>query len=282
MFNYTTMTKYILLFVFYCTTASANLIDLSASQPITKNHTASGTATADSNSLSGESAIQNTVKSTDRFENYNRNAFRMNTKIDKTVIRPAAVGYVTYVPLPFRLALANFFNNLRDFVTLGNDILQLNGKSSMKNVMRISINTTFGLVGILDISSSLGLVQNKNSFGNTMKVYGWSTSSYYVIPLLGPSTVRDTIGLIPDTIFNPTWLLISNNYISVGLFVVNGINNRTQFLGFDQILNTSIDPYVTMRDTYLAAIGEPPTVVEGTESAPSIDSLLEDDAPPQK
>ena len=208
----------------------ANLIDVTASQPTYK-HQSSATVTTNS---STESVAK--TKSLDRFENYNRNAYRMNDKLDKAIIRPAAVGYITYVPLPVRTVFYNFFNNLRDFVTLGNDILQLNGQSTMKNIMRISINSTFGLAGILDISTSLGLAQNKNSFGNTMRVYGWTNSSYYVIPLLGPSTVRDTIGLIPDTMLNPTWFIIRSNYISIGLFAVSAVNNRSQFLGLDQIL----------------------------------------------
>lgn len=272
------MIKYICLFCFYCITASATMVNLSASQPITQKLNASSPQATSA----PKAAPKPVVKPVDRFENYNRNAYRLNSKLDKAAIRPAAVAYITYVPLPIRNIFANFFNNLRDFVTLGNDILQLNGQSSMKNVMRISINSTFGIAGILDISSSIGLVQNKNSFGNTMRVYGWTNSSYYVIPLLGPSTVRDTIGLIPDTIFNPTWFFINDNYISVGLYVLNAINARSQFLGFDQILNTSIDPYVTMRDTYMATIGEAVPANEEAESGPTIDSLLEDDAPPSK
>lgn len=271
------MIKYICLFALYTTAAYANLVNLAASKPITKANSASAPTT--------QVAAKTAQASIDRFENYNRNAYRMNSKIDKIIIRPAAVGYITYVPLPIRSALSNFFNNLRDFVTLGNDILQLNGQSSMKNIMRISINTTFGLVGILDISSSIGLVQNKNSFGNTMKVYGWEHSSYYIIPLLGPSTVRDAIGEIPDTILNPTWYLISNNYISTGLYIVDLLDKRSQFLGFDQLLNTSIDPYVTMRDTYLAAVGETPPQHAGSDAesnGPSIDSLIEEDTPPSK
>ncbi|HLX53868.1 MAG TPA: VacJ family lipoprotein [Aquella sp.] len=265
-----------LMTLYYCSVSNANatLIDLAASAPIKK-----PIASQPVQGLT-ESGSMARPKIVDSFENYNRNAYRMNDKIDKAIIRPTAVGYITYVPLPVRLALSNFFNNLRDFVTLGNDILQLNGPSTMKNIMRISINTTLGLGGILDISTSIGLEQNKNSFGNTMRVYGWTNSSYYVIPILGPSTVRDAIGLIPDTVFNPTWLVFNDNYISVGLFTINAVNNRAQFLGFDKILETSLDPYVTMRDTYLSAIGEAP-VNGGTESAPSIDSLLEDDAPPQ-
>ncbi len=265
----------------YCIMCNAKA-QLATSQPLADQKPTTLIESATITPPATESATKATTKSVDRFENYNRNAYRLNDTLDKSIIRPTAVGYITYVPLPLRVVLSNFFNNLRDFVTLGNDILQLNGQSSMKNIMRISLNTTIGLGGILDVSTGLGLVQNKNSFGNTMKVYGWTNSSYYIIPLLGPSTVRDALGLIPDTVFNPTWIVFSNNYISVGLFAVNAVNNRAQFLGFDKILETSLDPYVTMRDTYLAAIGESSVTSAGTESAPNIDSLLEDDAPPQK
>lgn len=211
-------------------------------------------------------------------ENYNRQAYKLNSELDTNIVRPAAVGYVTYIPLPIRNALANFFNNLRDFITLGNDILQLNGRSAMKNTMRISINSTIGLFGIIDVSSSLGLFPNKNSFGNTLKVYGWTNSSYLIVPLFGPSTIRDTIGMVPDIVFNPTWYLIDNNYISISLFTLSAINTRSKFLGFDQVLNTSIDPYITMRDTYLAAIGES-IPSQGNESNNiNIDSLIGDES----
>ena len=218
------------------------------------------------------SATTNTA--IDPYENYNRNAYRMNDKLDRWIIRPTAVWYLDYVPYPIRNTIANFYNNLRDFVTLGNDVLQLDGKSSMHNVMRISINSVFGILGLIDISTSLGLPQTKNSFGNTFKFYGWKHSSYFVIPLLGPSTVRDGIGLIPDTALNPTWYIPYPYYISVALFAVNGINTRTQFLAFDQILKTSVDPYITMRDVYLANIGESRPAGKGDVS---IETLLEEE-----
>ena len=212
----------------------------------------------------------------DPFENYNRNAYRMNDKLDKAFIRPVAVWYIDYVPYPLRNTIANFYNNLRDFVTLGNDVLQLHGQSAMKNFMRIGINSVFGIAGLLDIATSLGLPQNKNSFGNTFKVYGWKNSSYFVIPLLGPSTVRDAIGMIPDTALNPTWFIDYPYYYSVALFAVNGINTRTQFLAFDQILNTSVDPYITVRDVYMANIGES-RPASATENEENIENILEED-----
>lgn len=236
-------------------------------------------AFADNNSES-TSAVQNTTKTEsntinhDPLENYNRNAYRMNSTIDKNVIRPTTVGYVDYVPSPIRSALQNFFNNLRDFVSLGNDILQLDGMNTMHNFMRISINSTFGLLGIIDISSNMGLEETKNTFGRTLKVYGWESSSYYVIPLLGPSTVRDTVGMIPDTLFNPTWYLIPSAYISIGLFAINAIDTRAKYLEYDQLLNSTMDPYVTMRDTYMQSIGEPIPVSHVNDV--NIDDLLDE------
>lgn len=215
----------------------------------------------------------------DKFENYNRNAYRMNDTLDKNFIRPAAVGYITYIPKPIRLVIQNFFNNLRDFVTLGDDILQLNGQDSMHNIMRIAINSTFGILGLIDISSSLGLMQHTNTFGQTMRVYGWKNSSYFMIPFIGPSTVRDALGMIPDTIFNPTWLIIPQQYtyVSVGLFMVNGIDQRAKYLDFDGLLDSSIDPYVTLRDSYLQAHGEiAPQSPNNNSNEVNIDNLIDD------
>ncbi len=197
-----------------------------------------------------------TAQNLDRFESFNRWSFKLNSKMDKHVLRPVTVWYITYIPFPIRYSIGNFYDNLRDFVSLGNDILQLNGMATMHTMMRISINSTFGMAGLIDISSNLGLPQEKNSFGKTMRVYGWKNSSYLVVPLLGPSTVRDTIGTFPDIYFNPTWYLV-NDYVSVGLYVVNAIDTRARFIGPDKVLEaSSIDPYVSMRDFYLQSIGE--------------------------
>ena len=219
------------------------------------------------------------IANPDRLETYNRAAFKMNETLDRNAVRPTAVAYVTYVPDPVRYVLQSFFNNLRDFVTLGNDILQLQGQDSMHNVMRISINSTIGILGMIDISSSMGLKQHTNTFGKTMQTYGWTHSSYFVVPGLGPSTVRDSIGMIPDALFNPTWWIFSDPYISIGLFAVNAIDKRSKYLDYDQILYTSIDPYTTMRDAYLQSSGEKiPT--DSTNSNLDIDSIIDDDSAP--
>ena len=176
-----------------------------------------------------------------------------------------------------RSGVQDFFNNLRDFVTLGNDILQLSTYRSIKDTGRVCINSTIGILGLIDVASHLGMPEHMNTFGHTMRFYGWEHSSYYMLPFFGPSTVRDTIGMIPDVFFNPTWWIPykSATYVSVGLFAVNTIDLRSKYLDFDQLLQTSLDPYATMRDFYLHSSGNMPQDA-ASDNDVHIDSLLDD------
>lgn len=213
----------------------------------------------------------------DPYESYNRKVFTFNMMMDHYVLRPIAVGYVNYVPDPVRYVVTNFYNNLRDFVSLGDDILQLDGMDSMQTTMRIALNSTFGLLGMIDVASSMGLPQHKNTFGNTMKRWGWTNSSYFMIPLYGPGTVRDQLGLIPDIWFNPTWYVIDDYWISGGLFAVNLIDARSKYLGQDQLLEQALDPYATIRDIYLQHNGEyiyPKASNESAADSDNVDSLI--------
>lgn len=213
----------------------------------------------------------------DPYENYNRKVFTFNMVMDHYVLRPIAVGYVNYVPDPIRYVITNFYNNLRDFVSLGDDILQLDGMNSMQTTMRIGLNSTFGLLGMIDVASSMGLPQRKNTFGNTMKRWGWTNSSYFMIPLYGPGTIRDQLGLIPDIWFNPTWYVIDDYWISGSLFAVNLVDARSKYLGQDQLLEQALDPYATVRDIYLQHTGEyiyPTASSESAADSDNVDSLI--------
>jgi phospholipid-binding lipoprotein MlaA len=243
------------------TTSTSNTTTVTSPEDIkNKSDSSNGSATSD----------------IDPFENYNRNAFSMNTKVDMNVIRPTTVWYITYIPLPIRSAIANFFNNLRDCVTLGNDILQLRGMNTMQTTMRIGLNSTIGIAGLIDVSSAMGLNMHINTFGRTMQTYGWQNSSYFIIPFLGPSTVRDALGMIPDVVFNPTWYIINSYYISIGLFLINGLDARAKYLDTDQLVYTSLDPYVTMRDFYLQNRGQ--SASANKDNDVSIDTLIEEDS----
>lgn len=207
----------------------------------------------------------------DPYEAYNRKVFAFNMAADTYVFRPVTVGY-TYIPEPVRYGISNFYSNLRDFVSLGNDILQLDGLNTMQTFMRIAINSTFGILGLIDVSSSLGLPEYKNTFGNTLKYWGWKNSNYFMVPFLGPGTLRDQLGVAPDVYFNPLFWVITDPYVSWSIFAVGQLDNRAQYLGQDQLLEQTLDPYATIRDLYLQTNGE---YKYPTESSPdSDDSIL--------
>ncbi len=214
----------------------------------------------------------NHTNNNDPLQSYNRIIFNFNTKADFYVVKPSAQFYIKYIPLPIRTIIANFFNNLKDFISLGNDILQLNGQNTMEDTMRIALNTGVGLFGSIDVASQLGLVRHGNNFAKTLQQYGWYESSYFVIPLMGPSTIRDTIGLAPDIIFNPTWYLINSDYISIGLFTISAIDTRAKFLNSDQLIYDSLDPYITMRDFYL----QTHRVLKDNKNNINIDDVIND------
>lgn len=215
----------------------------------------------------------------DPYEAVNRKIFIANMTADHFILRPIAIGY-TYVPEPIRDAISNFYNNLRDFVTLGNDVLQLNGSDAMHNTMRIAINSTFGILGLIDISSSMGLPQTKTSFGDTFKRWGWTNSNYIVIPFFGSATIRDGIGFLPDLYFNPLFWITTDAWFSWGIFGLNLINQRSMVLDQEKLLMSSLDPYATIRDIYLQKNGEYkyPTESSSFESeTESIDELIDEE-----
>lgn len=224
------------------------------------------------------SACSTTHNPNDPYEAINRKVFVFNMVLDHYVVRPVAVGY-TYIPEPIRYAISNFYNNLRDVVTLANDILQLDGEDAMQNTMRIGLNSTFGILGLIDVSSAMGLPQKQTTFGMTMKRWGWHNSSYLVFPFLGPGTVRDDLGIIPDVYFNPLFYIINDPWLSWGIFTVNLIDLRSQVLGEDKLLMSSLDPYATIRDIYLQRRGDYIYPEDDSESTSSenIDYLIDDE-----
>ena len=214
----------------------------------------------------------------DEYEHYNRSAYNLNNSFDNVILKPTAIGYTKYIPSFIQKGISNFFNNLSGFTSLFNDIFQLDIKKSISDLMRVSINSTIGLIGLIDISSNLNLSSENNTFGNTLKHYGWKSSKYFVIPFLGPSTVRDAVGMIPDSVLNLTWWLIPYNflYVSFGLFGLNVVNKRSEYLKYDDVLVASLDPYITIRNTYLGSIGEKIQMKKKVEDDFSIDNILND------
>lgn len=187
----------------------------------------------------------------DPYERYNRAVFKFNDKADQYVMTPIARGYRKVTPKPARKAVSNFFNNLRDVNSFGSNLLRGNIKKAGTDFMRVAVNTTFGLGGLIDIAGEAGMPNNKNTLGDTFASWGWKNSNYLVIPLLGPSTVRDGTGSAIQIIYSPTSAL-DNHSLRNSLTGLNAVNTREQLLDATDTLNEmALDKYLITRETFM-------------------------------
>ncbi len=161
----------------------------------------------------------------DPFESYNRTIFTINDTVDQYALKPVAKGYVWAVPEPVRNSVTNFFSNIGDVYIAVNNLLQLKIADGVSDIMRVAINTVFGVGGLFDVASAAKLPKHVGDFGMTMGHYGVPSGPYLVLPLLGQSTVRDTVGLVPDYFGNPL-SYVHPDSVSWALYGVNLVNTR--------------------------------------------------------
>ena len=188
----------------------------------------------------------------DPLEGYNRAVYGFNKGVDKIVIKPVAYTYKTLLPRPVQSGVGNFFSNLGEVTTVANDLLQFKIRYMTHDLARFTINSTIGILGLFDVASVMGLDKRKEDFGQTLYTWGYKKSAYFVLPFLGPSTFRDTIGLTADYVALSVWPWIEpkrNRYLLLGL---NLIDTRAELLSKETILNTiAVDEYSLVRDAYL-------------------------------
>tara|TARA_B100001121_G_scaffold310691_1_gene344087 strand:+ start:22830 stop:23618 length:789 start_codon:yes stop_codon:yes gene_type:complete len=190
----------------------------------------------------------------DPFEKINRAVFVFNDSIDTAFLKPIATLY-SNVPEPGRNALRNIFRNLETPIILTNNILQVDIYNAQTTTLRFFINTIFGLGGIFDTASKLGIERNDTNFGETLEKYGFGPGFYIVLPILGPSTFRDAIGIGVDQIIDPLNIStknIQNNWLQPTKTSIRGIDFRERNLDtLDNLKETSLDYYATLRSLYL-------------------------------
>ena len=190
----------------------------------------------------------------DPFEKINRAVFVFNDSIDTAFLKPIATLY-SNVPEPGRNALRNIFRNLETPIILTNNILQADIYNAQTTTLRFFINTIFGLGGIFDTASKLGIERNDTNFGETLEKYGFGPGFYIVLPILGPSTFRDAIGIGVDQIIDPLNIStknIQNNWLQPTKTSIRGIDFRERNLDtLDNLKETSLDYYATLRSLYL-------------------------------
>jgi phospholipid-binding lipoprotein MlaA len=187
----------------------------------------------------------------DPFEPMNRGIYKFNDTVDKAVVKPVARGYKAVIPNVGRIMISNFFSNLDDVVVTANDLLQFKLVQGFSDGMRFLVNSTLGVFGLVDVASTGGLKKHDEDFGQTLGKWGVSNGPYLVLPILGPSTLRDSAGLYVDGYPSPIYRL-KDMQTRNQAYLTRGINRRAQLLDQEKILDEAmIDPYQFMRDAYL-------------------------------
>jgi phospholipid-binding lipoprotein MlaA len=187
----------------------------------------------------------------DPLEPVNRRIFWFNEQVDRFVLKPVATGYDKITPQPVQKSLSNFFANLRFPIVTVNELLQGKILRAVSDVGRFGVNTTVGILGFFDPASGWGLEQHNEDFGQTLGVWGIPPGPYLVLPFLGPSDPRDTVGLAVDSIAAVYPWFVAIQYTAAA-YTVNVVNARAQVLKeVDQAKQAALDYYVFVRNAYL-------------------------------
>tara|TARA_B100000676_G_scaffold70553_1_gene70548 strand:+ start:470 stop:1231 length:762 start_codon:yes stop_codon:yes gene_type:complete len=187
----------------------------------------------------------------DPLQPFNRAMFTFNNAVDRVFFRPLAVGYRAVLPQAVRNGVNNFFNNLRAPTTLLNDVLQGKPKRAQETINRFLVNSTIGLLGFVDIATGLGFPEHQEDYGQTLAVWGVPAGPYIVLPLLGPSTLRDAVGKVPEFyIADPLWEP-DDTAVTIARFSVRAVDIRSRLLDLDRVIKMQVDPYLFFRETYL-------------------------------
>ena len=209
----------------------------------------------------------------DPLEPFNRKIYQFNETVDKAVVKPVAQGYNKVMPETGKTMITNFFSNLDDVVVTANDVLQFKFAQAMSDGMRVLVNSTIGIGGLIDIASR-NLDKHNEDFGLTLGHWGIKSGPYLVVPLLGPSSFRDSIGDFGDTEFSPiarTKKIRTRNQ----LYITKAVRRRAELIDQEGVMEGAIiDRYAFIRDAYLQRRqnrvydGNPPEDIYDEDTAP--------------
>jgi phospholipid-binding lipoprotein MlaA len=193
----------------------------------------------------------------DPIESANRGIFAFNRQVDKWILDPVTKAYRYVVPKPVRVALSRVFINLSSTKTIVNDFLQLEWKDATVSTTRLVLNTTIGIAGLFDVAAKIGLEGHNSDFGQTLALAGVPSGPYLVVPVLGPSNVRDGLGTVIDGFFQPTYYIIGPANLLIGPTEIllytgtSGISTRDRhYLALKALEDSSVDFYATLRSGY--------------------------------
>lgn len=175
----------------------------------------------------------------------------MNQGLDEAVFEPVAKSYKENVSKPIQNRVSDFSSNIEDIGTLGNEIAQFELTSGANTLGRVLLNSTVGLFGLFDVASEIGLEKTQEDFGQTMAVWGSPEGSYVVLPILGPSTLRDTTGKVVGGAQRVKQTKHVTKAQEVGITVLQTVDTRVKLSPAIDLVNRSDDPYITARSAYL-------------------------------
>jgi phospholipid-binding lipoprotein MlaA len=186
----------------------------------------------------------------DPFEPYNRVVYRFNTDFHKAFVDPAARVYKTVTPEVVDRGVTNVFGNFLDVTSFANNVLQFKMSRATSDLGRIFLNSTVGVLGFFDVATNMGLPSYKEDFGQTLGYWGMEPGPYFVLPLLGPCNIRDTVGWAGDIVTDPFFSFEANE-ILWGMVGLRYVDRRADLLAAAEILeDAAVDPYVFVRDAY--------------------------------
>lgn len=199
--------------------------------------------------LTNTSSPETVVHETTGWKAFNRDAYRFNTAFDNgDILKPIAVGYKKAMPEVVDKGISNFFSNLQDVPDALNALLQFKPTEAATDTGRFLLNSTIGVAGIFDVATSMNLSKHDEDFGQTLAKWGVPSGAYVMLPVFGPSTLRDSVGKVVDSITNPyKYFKHSNAYRTVDI-----IDKRASFLAVEDALkNISDDEYIALREGWL-------------------------------
>lgn len=190
----------------------------------------------------------------DPLEDVNRATFAMNEFVDDVLLEPVARGYRNFTPPPVRTGVRNFLQNLRSPINIANQILQGDLKGAGNDIARVVLNTTFGAAGLVDVATAVGFEYEKEDFGQTLASWGFDHGAYLVLPIAGPSSVRDGIGLLVDSYADPLRLYLFNTHEEEWYYArvaATAVDQREALLDvLEDLQKNSFDYYAALRSVY--------------------------------
>ena len=207
--------------------------------------------------------------STDPLEPINRSIYKFNNVVDKIALKPAAQAYNYAVPKPAKKSVGNFFGNLAEPLNIINNLLQGKVDGSLQSTFRFAVNSTVGILGLFDVAKHYEVEAVPEDFGQTLAAWGVKPGPYIMLPLLGPSNLRDSFGRVTSAaIYYPNSAVTSSTGAALGLTIVEAIDTRASLLGADAVLESQLDPYLFLKSAYdnnrinVIYDGNPPTPSE--------------------